>query len=211
MEEILKENLNVILTILGLFIAAASTIVEKLAPEDRRGTRAVLVLFALVGFGVTAWVTILQNRDDSDQKQQIGTLMDNSGSSLTKDLDSKLDQIDADLRAMAPTGEARRTIVPLQTAPSPSQSAQNAQQYFVQIAADTTPENLNVFAARLQRTYNVSSDFAGVVNVHSGAVPYRLAFGEHLDNATAEKYKTIANKLGLPPPGQFASVQPQPQ
>lgn len=209
--ELLKENLNVILTILGLFVAAASTIVEKLAPEERRGTRIVLILFALVGFGVTAWGTILQNRDDDDQKQQIGILMDNTGTPLTKDLDSRLDQIDADLHAMAPAGGAHRTVVPTQTTPSPSQAAQNAQEYFVQIASDKTPDNLNVFASRLQRTYDVSSDFAGVVNTHSGPDPYRLAFGEHLDKATAEKYKSIANKLGLPPPGQSASVQLQPQ
>ena len=206
--DFLRENLNILLTISGLLVAAVGTIVEKLAPEHRRGTRAVLVLLAIAGFGVTACGAILQEQDDSTQKQQIGTLMEAAQASQTKELDARLDQIDSDLRAMAPPREELHRYTPPAPAPPPPPAAQ---EYFVQIAADSSAERLDTYAARLQRTYHVSASFAGVVEMRSGSNRFRLAFGQHLDKATAQKYVGIANSLGLPPSGQSASIQPQPK
>lgn len=199
-----NDNLNIILSLAGLFCAAAGAIVEKLAPEHRRGTRAALVILAVIGFVVTAIGAIRQDADDRAQKQQIGSLMEapqGTEEPVDKDLDARLDQIQAELSATKPAAVSKRMAM----APS-----KPAQEYFVQIDSDASPETLRTYADRLQRVYNVSGGFAGVVETHTGANRYRLAFGQHLDKATAQRYARIADSLSLCPPGHVATIEPQP-
>lgn len=204
----IHDNLNVVLMIAGLLFAAVGSIVEKLAPEHRRGTRATLITIAIVGFVVTAIAAYRQELDSRKQKEatdtankQIGQLMDpNQG--FLREFYTHLARIEDQLHNLSPQHGAVTATVP---------SAVGAEQYFVQIAADRSREPLEPYVGKLQRKFNLTGDFVGIVDIPSSTYPFRLAFGQHLDKATAMKYAGIANNLNLPPPGQTASVQQQPQ
>jgi hypothetical protein len=193
------ENFNVVLAITGLFFAAAGTIVEKLAPPHRRITRSILVVIAVVGFLITAYASWLQESANRKVEAQIGQLIDPNGGVLS-DVAAKLARIDAEVR----------TIAPAHTAQTPEAPAPPKDEYFVQIEASSSAESLESDMRRIQKTYNLSSDFVGIVNI-PGPFPYKLAFGQHLDKLTAEKYASVANNLNLAPQGQSAYVRVQPK
>jgi hypothetical protein len=205
--DFIKENLNIILSVVGLFCSAAGSLIEKVAPAHRRGVRGALIILAIVGFIVAAVGTVQQSEENRAQKQQIGPLMEAAQTTQdpsSQDIDERLDQIQAELRVNAPTGSDKRRVA--------TASSKPAEHYFVQIDSDASPEALRTYADRLQRVYNVSGNFAGVVETRSGSASrYRLAFGQHLDRATAQRYARIADSLSLCPPGHVATIEPQPQ
>lgn len=203
------ENLDIVLAISGLLLAATATIVEKLAPEHNRSARTVLVLVAIAGFGVTAFASFRQDRQNAKQQQtvdglnkQIGALVDPDHGAV-KDINDRLSEIARDVDSLLPKPALQTHGV----AAAPA----GGDQYFVQVAADTSKDRLDPYAMKIQRTYNVSADFAAVITVHGSKMPYRLTFGQHLDKATAQKYAEVASSLGLPPGGQSAQVVAQPK
>jgi type II secretory pathway pseudopilin PulG len=203
----INESSSVVLSIAGIFCSAAGSLIEKVAPEHRRGVRVALVVLAIIGFASTAVGTVQQTAQNSAQKQQIGPLMEAAQTAQepsAQDIDVRLDEIQAELRPNASSGVENH-----ETAAIPSKSER--QEYYVQIAADASPEGLKAYAAKLQTAYNVSSSFTAVVEIPSAPNRYRLAFGQHLDKATAQRYMRIADSLGLCPGSQTASIEPQPK
>lgn len=203
-----------------MLLAALGSIVEKLAPEEKSVTRGVLVAVALIGFGLATWGAIRQ--DQSVKKQQADTaaaeaataqrekqLFDQLRASLNaENVEAKLGVIEQDLQQLLPKPPAIRMENPKGL--SPVQSAGPAEQYFVQIAADTSQARLQPYVEKLRKKFNITDDFVGIVRIPNSSAPYRLAFGQHLNKPDADKYAQLANSLNLSPPGQSAMVERQP-
>jgi hypothetical protein len=236
--DLMTENSHAILSFVGLFCSAAGTLIEKIAPGHRRDIRGSLVVVAMIGFAIAMVGTVQQSQENLAQKQQIGPLVEaaqTTAPSPTQDVNARLDQIQAELQAIKsrgvnapnpaaaqPTQDANARLDQIQAALQAMQASDGSnrdaasaepapEQYYVQLASDASPEVLSAYGARLRRLYNLSDGFTGLVDKHDGANRYRLAFGQHLDKETAQRYLRIANNLGLSPTGQLASIELQPQ
>src|SRR5882724_7692962 len=125
-----------ILSVLGLFLAAVASIIEKVAPKDAKRAKGMLVVLIILGLFVAAYNIFKQNNENHQQQDEIvkrdasiGTLIEVR---VPPDLDSRLTKVEELLTQRLAKNPA---------APPPLSSAP-ASKYFVQIAVDTSHERL---------------------------------------------------------------------
>ena len=137
---------------------------------------------AIAGFVVTALGTVKENADSLTQKQQIGSLMEAAQSAeepSAQEIDTRLNQIQTELSERQHARAEWRQL------------AATAEVLIIRSIScnwpkGSSPQAMEAYAAKLQKAYNVSDRFTGIVTLPSTLNRYRLAFGQHLNQATAQ-------------------------
>src|SRR5882724_10769683 len=60
-----------ILSVLGLFLAAVASIIEKVAPKDAKRAKGMLVVLIILGLFVAAYNIFKQNNENHQQRDEI--------------------------------------------------------------------------------------------------------------------------------------------
>ena len=187
------------ITITGLIIAAAVTILDKsldtLTSQNKWAKRLWLSL-VLGGLIVSVCGALEEDKTGKARDEAIGLLT--STVSARPDDTPSLKRIEDDLNELL----AHAGISPNK---GPAAIVAAAPQFFVEIAADRSRTNLQPYLNNLQRRFG-SGTGAAILDPKPGSSLFRLVWGEHLDKDAAEQRAKAADALRLPPAGQNAQV-----
>jgi len=185
-----------ILTILGLAIAAAVALFG-IATDDRPPKiKYRMGVLTAIGLGVGIWSATV---DDSAKSDAI--------TRATK-LQADLDEAKALVKRLTVTTALVKTSV---DDLSVLKEISGKTTFYVQVSAAEKPENL------LKSLNNIYENFpgakgSGLVCIREpakGSKEYLLVFGQHIDLAAAEVFHRLATSHRFPPVGDFASVHPE--
>jgi len=191
------------ITITGLIIAAAITILDKSIEKFKtqgkwlRRTWLVLVLGSL---GISVYGAYKENTGNTSRDAAIAILTSKVGG--LPDNSSDFKQIENGLSLLlVHAGIKDAGGLPL----SPANVAASPR-FFVRIAADTSKGRLQPYLTNLQHRFGMESG-AAILDPNPGSRLFKLVWGQHLDQVTASQRARAADALGLPPAGQPAQIE----
>jgi hypothetical protein len=199
-----------LLTIVGLAITTATSIVGVIVGRHHNYIRIPLLVLAVSGFGVAVYASYRERAaketaraEAREQASMLGRANQqlHEQASMLKRANQQLD----DLRGVL--NLVNLTVGNLGSLNELSGGAK----YRVRIAADTSRERLKPFLSRLEAEFK-GARTSGLVDIRepSGrSKNYELVFGQGLDLAAAEVFQRLAMSHHLPPPQQVAAIEPE--
>lgn len=186
-------------TTVGILVTFIVAIISLVNGDQERKVKKVLVVFVLMGFVIGVVSAIKDSKDTVDAK----TIAD----AAIKDLsvvkkNSESDKIRLEMMhgilEKVKGGVSELTIL---------EQLSGKGQYYVRIAADRFPENLERYRINIENQFQGAKGIVEIRKPNRGSSMYKLVFGHHLNVAEAEIYHRLAMSHEFPPRNHDGTIQ----
>ncbi len=187
-----------IVTILGLLVAAGAAITAVVMEKDGNITKKLILgLFAVAAFVAGVISAVSENGQKAKAEAKIVQLQ-----TTVDGLHTQLGAQSVLLKLVSLTVGDLGILNQLS----------DGRKYYVRIAADTNPDNLEPFKNRIERQFpGADASHMAVVRQVPGSRNFELVFGDGLDPAAAQVFKQLADSSKFPPKDEPAEIHLDPK